>query len=32
MQVIFNIASRQKFQLLQECTSWMLELQIWGIV
>jgi hypothetical protein len=28
MQVIFNIASRQKFQLLQECTSWMLELKI----
>ncbi|GAU25117.1 hypothetical protein TSUD_274060 [Trifolium subterraneum] len=28
MLVIFNIASRQKFQLLQECTSWMSELNI----
>ncbi|WVZ02207.1 hypothetical protein V8G54_023013 [Vigna mungo] len=27
MQVFFNIASRQKFQLLLECTSWILELR-----
>ncbi|CAJ1979167.1 unnamed protein product [Sphenostylis stenocarpa] len=26
MQVFLNIASRQTFQLLQECTSWILEL------
>ncbi|ESW04397.1 hypothetical protein PHAVU_011G091900 [Phaseolus vulgaris] len=25
MQLFFNIASRQKFQLLEECTSWILE-------
>lgn len=25
MQVFFNIAVNQKFQLLQECTSWILE-------
>ncbi|MED6160430.1 hypothetical protein PIB30_051460 [Stylosanthes scabra] len=28
MQVFFNIALRQKFQLLQECTSWILELRL----
>ncbi|XP_020973386.1 DNA polymerase epsilon catalytic subunit A isoform X3 [Arachis ipaensis] len=28
MQVFFNIAFRQKFQLLQECTSWILELRL----
>lgn len=28
MQVILNIATRQKFQLLQEVTSWILELKI----
>ncbi|XP_057456006.1 DNA polymerase epsilon catalytic subunit A-like [Lotus japonicus] len=27
MQVFLSIASRQKFQLLQECTSWILELR-----
>lgn len=27
MQIFLNIASRQKFQLLQECTSWILELR-----
>ncbi|KAJ4832189.1 DNA polymerase epsilon catalytic subunit A [Turnera subulata] len=27
MQVFLNIAIRQKFQLLQECTSWILEVQ-----
>ncbi|XP_027348237.1 DNA polymerase epsilon catalytic subunit A-like [Abrus precatorius] len=27
MQVFLNIASRQKFQLLHECTSWVLELR-----
>ncbi|KAK4286365.1 hypothetical protein QN277_002926 [Acacia crassicarpa] len=27
MQVFYNIAVRQKFQLLQECTSWILELR-----
>ncbi|KAL5555227.1 hypothetical protein UlMin_037463 [Ulmus minor] len=26
MQIFFNIAIRQKFQLLQECTSWILEI------
>ncbi|WCJ41776.1 DNA polymerase epsilon catalytic subunit A [Euphorbia peplus] len=28
MQVFLNIAVRQKFQLLQECTSWILEVQV----
>ncbi|XP_058761674.1 DNA polymerase epsilon catalytic subunit A-like isoform X2 [Vicia villosa] len=28
MLVIFNIASRQKFQLLEECTAWLLRLKI----
>jgi len=25
MQIFLNVAIRQKFQLLQECTSWILE-------
>ncbi|MED6175850.1 hypothetical protein PIB30_082172 [Stylosanthes scabra] len=28
MQVFFNIALRHKFQLLQECTSWILEIRL----
>lgn len=27
MQIFYNIAARQKFQLLKECTSWILELR-----